>query len=228
MSEPTKVHTSALCWVPPISQQKPIQCLRAEHDRQIHRWPPHVNVLYPFVPFSEFDPAARLLAHVLQYVQPFSVTLRRLESFKHGKKSQTAWLVPESHDEAVDVNPWYALQNACESAFPHCIEQRKHGGIFTPHLTVGQFQETKHVDALHARVNTMWDPLTCTVDSLVLISRSGQDEPFLVHWRVPLGGGCALREPPTRGIWLPDMSVPEGMSPPTSTEDTASPATYKN
>ena len=38
----------------------------------------------------------------------------------------------------------------------------------------------------------------------MLIARDGPESPFLVHWRVPLGGGGARRELPLdRGVWLP-------------------------
>ena len=86
MAKPKKVHTSALCWVPAIERQPPIQTLRLAHDRQIDRWPPHVNVLYPFVPEAEFEAAAGRLAAALQPLPAFGVTLGRLERFVHGRR----------------------------------------------------------------------------------------------------------------------------------------------
>ena len=61
------------------------------------------------------------------------------------------------------------------------------------------------MDALQAEVMRGWVAPRCAVDELVLISRAAQDAPFLVHWRVPLGGGAARREAPPlqRGVWLP-------------------------
>ena len=85
MAKPKKVHTSALCWVPAIESQPPIQTLRLVHDRQIGRWPPHVNVLYPFVPEAEFEAAAGRLAAALQPLPAFGVTLGRLDRFVHGR-----------------------------------------------------------------------------------------------------------------------------------------------
>jgi hypothetical protein len=40
------VVTSALCLMPPQDSQAwtKIQAFRARHDRQINRWPPHINV----------------------------------------------------------------------------------------------------------------------------------------------------------------------------------------
>ena len=89
MAKPKKVHTSALCWVPAIESQPPIQTLRLVHDRQIGRWPPHVNVLYPFVPEAEFEAAAGRLAAALQPLPAFGVTLGRLDRFVHGRRLPT-------------------------------------------------------------------------------------------------------------------------------------------
>jgi hypothetical protein len=86
MAKPKKVHTSALCWVPAVESQPPIQALRLAHDRQIDRWPPHVNVLYPFVPEAEFEAAAGRLAAALQPLPAFRVTLSRLDRFVHGRR----------------------------------------------------------------------------------------------------------------------------------------------
>ena len=86
MAKPKKVHTSALCWVPAIERQPSIQTLRLAHDRQIDRWPPHVNVLYPFVPEAEFEAAAGRLAAALRPLPAFGVTLGRLERFAHGRR----------------------------------------------------------------------------------------------------------------------------------------------
>ena len=206
MVNPKKVHTTALCWVPAVESQPPIQALRLAHDRQIDRWPPHVNVLYPFVPEAEFEAAAGRLEAALRPLPAFGVTLSRLDRFVHGRRGLTAWLAPEpDHASSDGDDPWRALQALCQQAFPHCADQTSRGGRFTAHLTVGQFERAAEVDALQAEVMRGWVAPRCAVDELVLISRAAQDAPFLVHWRVPLGGGAARREaaPLQRGVWLP-------------------------
>ena len=175
-----KVHTSALCWIPPIAQQEAIQALRAQFDRQIDRWPPHVNLLYPFVPVSEFQPAATLLASALATLPPFSVNMQRLRHFKHSQKSFTAWLDPEGA-----LEQWQALQSCCMAVLPHCIDQTARGA-FVPHLTVGQFTGASDVEALRARIEHSFEPLACQVGEIALISRAGQVLPKLANSTAPL------------------------------------------
>lgn len=175
-----KVHTSALCWIPPIAQQEAIQALRAQFDRQIDRWPPHVNLLYPFVPVSEFQPAATLLASALATLPPFSVNMQRLRHFKHSQKSFTAWLDPEGA-----LEQWQALQSCCKAVLPQCTDQTARGA-FVPHLTVGQFTGASDVEALRARIEHSFESLACQVGEIALISRAGQVLPKLANSTAPL------------------------------------------
>ena len=50
-----KVYTSACVIIPPKELWGPIQKIRQQYDRQIHRWMPHITLLYPFRPIVEFD-----------------------------------------------------------------------------------------------------------------------------------------------------------------------------
>lgn len=42
-------HKSSLVLIPISSIQEPIQTLRRKHDKHFRRWPPHVNLIYPFL-----------------------------------------------------------------------------------------------------------------------------------------------------------------------------------
>ena len=81
---PARTHRSALAAVPPEETWGPIQAIRRRHDRQIGRWMPHINLLYPFRPQEQFVTVTPTLAAACASVEPFAVTLGSLRLFRHG------------------------------------------------------------------------------------------------------------------------------------------------
>ena len=59
-------YKSALCWVPRPAHWPHIQRLRCIHDRNFIRWPPHINLLYPFLEDQDhaLDAAAQTMLEV--------------------------------------------------------------------------------------------------------------------------------------------------------------------
>jgi len=51
-------HKTALVVIPLASARPPIQAIRAEHDRKLRRWMPHITPIYPFLPAGEFEAVA--------------------------------------------------------------------------------------------------------------------------------------------------------------------------
>jgi 2'-5' RNA ligase len=193
-----KVVTSALAIIPPENSATwvAIQALRQEHDRQIDRWPPHINLLYPFVPSEHFDACAETIASILVNTPTFKLTFDKISYFKHGK-SCTAWLAP---DPAARER-LKELQTALEAAFPHCddLARRQPGEVtsaFSPHLTVGQFRNEAQVQAFIQK--TPFVPLTIEVSQLQLLSRSNT-RPFVALKTVSLARGLVVHSsaPPT-------------------------------
>ena len=183
-----KVHTSALCWIPPVGQPyDAIQAIRRAYDKQANQWPPHINLLYPFVPVGEFEEAVKKLANALQDVSPFEVTMQDVKHFAHGR-SCTDWMHPEETEEFV------ALQAACRAVFPHCddLSTRSATG-FTPHLTVGQCKTEAAVASLIQKAQ--WQPFGTKCGEICLISRDRSDAPFQICWRVKLGTGEYFQGP---------------------------------
>ena len=72
---PIKVHTSAICIIPPAASWSQIQAIRAVHDKSYIRWMPHINLMYPFYEDegSNFQKAAESAAKALQNFEPFKV-----------------------------------------------------------------------------------------------------------------------------------------------------------
>lgn len=75
-----KVHKSALCIIPPLHLAAGVQRARCFRDKSFVRWPPHINLLYPFAEDdaagAAFAQAADTAAAALAGIHPFKVCLR--------------------------------------------------------------------------------------------------------------------------------------------------------
>lgn len=177
---PAKTHHTAVIAMPPEDVWEPIQVIRRQHDRQIARWMPHVNLLYPFVPPAQFETVLPILLAVGQRLAPLQVTLAHFQAFTHARGQSTIWLAPEPKEALV------ALQAALQAAFPAYDEQGRFGSGFTPHLSVGQTASASARRQLLETLPAQWQPLHFTLSALRLIWRTA-DGPFRLAQTIPLG-----------------------------------------
>lgn len=151
-------HTSALVLLPPTTITPPIETVRRVHDKHFARWPPHINLIYPFLA-SPADAASGeqqgessklkqdiydRIKSVTKSIEPIHIRLSTTGTFHHGKKSKTVWLDPVPLTGALKP-----LQNALQKEFSECdADQRP----FTPHLSVGQANSDKGAQNLGDKI----------------------------------------------------------------------------
>ncbi|GAA3765019.1 hypothetical protein GCM10022225_58800 [Plantactinospora mayteni] len=186
---------TAVAWIPPRSCWPAIDEIRRRYDPQVDRWPPHVNLLFGFVPESTFAQAAPRLAEVAAGIAPFPARLAGVRSFAH-RDDSTVWLDPS----AAGAQPWTALHTALERAFPQC---RGRADGYLPHLTLGRVPAPER---LTAELATRLGEISTQVGELVLLSRRGT-EPMRPRAAITLGTGELrwLDADPSR----PAATVPE-------------------
>ena len=170
---PNKTHTTAVVLIPPETIQPPIQVIRKMHDRNYVRWMPHITLLYPFTPQSNFQEVMPTLAKVAQQTIPFTVTFATFNAFRH-RKSCTLFLIPDPKNAIVD------LHRKLTQHLPDYDDTARFSGGFNPHLSVGQFQH-QHLNEAQQRLQTEWKSIQYEVESLSLIYRSpATDDQFVV------------------------------------------------
>ncbi len=136
--------------------------------------PPHVTVLYPFLPARSLDAGVRqALCEVAAGQQPFDVQFTRV-----GRFPSVVYLVPEP------AEPFTGLTAAVVARYP---DFPPYEGAFTevvPHLTITEAE----VAPWHAIVDrtVVALPFTHRVAALEVLIEGG-DGRWNRRWRIPLG-----------------------------------------
>ena len=200
-----KMHTSTVAIVPPEACWPPIQSARLDlRDKGLFRWPPHINLLYPYVPEEEFIAAAPLLTDALASVGDFDITLDSLGTFG-GRSRGVLYLCSTSVAEEQALQ---SLQRTLQDALPFCSEQQKQGR-FVPHMTISHFRSRDEAEGAKEDLLRSWQPLSFrTADCIHMMRRLGGSGQFERSCTLRLGGGTAsspplLFEPPRRFESMP-------------------------
>ena len=102
---PTNCHDTALCLVPPQNLWPSIERLRCQYDAAYDKWPPHVNLIYPFVSTHDLSEAiGRIIARLgdetlSRNPKTLDIRLNSVSFFNHGH-SNTLYLHPGDTERA--------------------------------------------------------------------------------------------------------------------------------
>jgi RNA 2',3'-cyclic 3'-phosphodiesterase len=176
-----KTPKTAVVIIPPQRVWQFIQNIRKKHDRQFNRWMPHITMLFPFKPKSEFDWALEELQHVCASFKSFEISLKRFDKFRQGKKNHTIWLAPEPREKIIE------LQERIFQIFPECEDVQKFAQGFNPHLSVGQTASGAKMRTILEDLEKSWKPIKFQVSEVSLIWRKDPpNDKFQVWDTAPL------------------------------------------
>ena len=206
VATPRKVHTSTVALVPPDAAWPPLQAARAQlQDKGLYRWPPHINLLYPFVPSEGFADAIGALAPAVGALRPFEVELDGLGVFG-GRSRGVLYCHPTSTEQTERL---CELQAALQLVMPSCDDQQRIGsGRFVPHLTLSHFPSADAAEqARQLLLESGWAPgaFLVATDAVHIMRRLGGDGQFERACTLPLGTAGAMGgtgEPPSPPVLL--------------------------
>lgn len=160
-----KVHTTAVVIIPPKDIWGAIQDIRKKYDKQFHRWMPHITLLYPFRPESEFSNLEPHFSKECKKIQSFKIHFEKFKHFYHGKQKYTIWLNPY---------PEYlikSLQSKLVEIVPDCNDVNLHRIGFIPHLSVGQIEGNDILKRTLRDLQNTWKRLESKIASVYFIAR---------------------------------------------------------
>jgi 2'-5' RNA ligase len=140
--------------------------------------PPHVTIMYPFLPPAEIDDGAlAVLGETLAAVAAFDVEFSRVAWFGE----EVVWWAPEP------AEPFVVLTGAVARRFGLRPYEGAHGDIVVPHLTIGHDAPIARLKAAAADV-AGGRPLHATVQSVRVMTGSTEPRSWSTVAELPLGG----------------------------------------
>lgn len=174
-----KVYNTAVVIIPPENIWGSIQKIRKKYDRHIDRWMPHITMLYPFYPQSEFSWIIKKFSEIK--FGSFEIIFEKLDYFHHKRENYTLWLKPEPSDKIKE------LQKKLLDYVPECDDVNNFKTGFTPHLSLGQIKGKLNLHSVKKELEYNWKLLSFIVKDIALIWRNKENprDPFKVIEKVP-------------------------------------------
>lgn len=156
----TKTVTSSLCIIPPDYMHEYIDKFRKIHDAAYSRWPPHINLVFPFIPVADFPSVKTKLEEAFK-INNVSCFVIRLDTISYFKQSDKITV----HAKPKYTQELYKIYDIICSTLN--IEKTRD---FAPHMTLGQFD--KNNTNIVNELKVSWGSGLCVpVYSLTLAAR---------------------------------------------------------
>eukprot|EP00750_Incisomonas_marina_P002065 INCI1200.1.p1 GENE.INCI1200.1~~INCI1200.1.p1 ORF type:complete len:222 (-),score=33.21 INCI1200.1:38-703(-) len=146
----------ALALVPPERLWPPLQELRLEHDKNANRWPPHINVAFPFLAPHALAAALPRLRQALAEIPSFTICFERF-----------AWLEPPDKKKG-NSRVWHYLEpntaakasiaKLTEVVYRCCNQSLGEPRPLPAHMSIGQ-STLKDARAFSAKLNRAYDAM---------------------------------------------------------------------
>ncbi|UJR14808.1 hypothetical protein I4U23_001795 [Adineta vaga] len=176
-------HRSALVILPSTDHWSMIDNYRQQYDPSYNRWPPHVNVLWPFFDLNgcEDDEENILLPLrlLLSKFGSFDAEVNEIDTFVENN----VCFMKMNNKSRSKVQELY---EAVKQLFPQCCTNKRNA--YNPHMTIAQFDSTeKRIQAMPTL--TLESSFTFPVQYLYILQRPLDDDttPFRIAYQLPLG-----------------------------------------
>ncbi|RVD89100.1 uncharacterized protein DFL_000121 [Arthrobotrys flagrans] len=134
--QPNSSPNTALALVLPESAMEIIQPLRSFYDAAAIKWPPHLNIFYPFVQPSSIESASDYLSEHLHTIFkiPLSIRFGSVEVLSGGKKRPSFLVLRPDKESEELIQDFYELLSREFPEVRNAVTRKE----FKPHLTIGQ------------------------------------------------------------------------------------------
>lgn len=166
---PLDSHDSSLCIIPPKNLWPKFDHLRSLYDKAYEKWPPHINLVYPFVRVENLPNASALVASQLSSMSedissdPIKTNLGAADVFPH-KHDNTIFIYDNDKERKSRLEK---LRKTALRALG-----QKTSADYHMHLTIGQSQDinsSAHKSLLQKA--SLLPATEWTVDRLYILTR---------------------------------------------------------
>jgi 2'-5' RNA ligase len=161
----TKVYSTAVVIIPPEDLWDAIQDIRKKYDRNFLKWMPHITLIHPFRPESEFKSLESSFFTICKSIKSFEISLLKINHFYHPKQNYTLWLAPEP-DSLI-----FNLQSKLLAITPDCGDVNLFQSGFKPHLSIGQIRGNQKLTKFKKKFQETWIPFKFKTKSVHFIAR---------------------------------------------------------